>query len=340
MKNNIINYFVPLYLSISLYYGSEFLVLYFTDLVIYILIWIIFWFLLNPKINDILKRSFKFKSNNSSNLQVHFVLSIILICFYIVNYNRFTVSDLYVLSVEERFDRAGSNLPIYLKYFVVLSGTILAGQESYKCRFIGITQLTLNWFLNGFTSRGSLIMLLAMSFGRYKLNVKGKIFYIVIAIFITLLSIDIKEFRGSKTSAYTGIPHYINDGYVSDKNHTFLFFIPSFLKGERIATNIKINEQTIANDSYYYVHLFGDFGTMLLGYGDYWFLYYLYNICILTVILQICIKYTSNLILVLLACMLFGARVSIEVLIIYLYYSFLLPIILIEFITRLKLYGR
>ena len=134
------------------------------------------------------------------------------------------------------------------------------------------------------------------------------------------------------------LPEYLSFGYQNMKWKYFLFFVPGFLKGDWINTNVILSELVAPGGNLFFVITFGDFINHFYGYGYFWFITLIFSLFIYKIFSMIFQSYFKGHFLYWLVLVaLIGGRVGLETFIPFIFGSFVIPIIFHELICRLLL---
>ncbi|MFL2566803.1 MAG: hypothetical protein ACJ0QP_05275 [Schleiferiaceae bacterium] len=174
--------------------------------------------------------------------------------------------NLLITSVMERINKSPM-FPIYLRSLVAFASLYLMYNNKGLVRAVSLIAFIMLYFTSGSTSRGSLLILFG---GILPLLESKRIRSLVLvsSIILGLIYFNyVADLRGAASALAFDKLEWNFYGHQTDPLKALFFFVPGFLKGEWVATNILLSMQVLPLNQYFYVYTFGDFANGYFGYG-------------------------------------------------------------------------
>lgn len=280
------------------------------------------------------------------------IIAISFILYMFLFYDQISLPDFFLGSYAEKIE-VKSGLPNLLHGFIFI-GLMLLGSLSKNGldKVIVSVAIFLLYLSSGSTSRGGLLIYFAPIFLLLRENLFFKLaVYILLPVMaafflkIVMVRIGLDQLNLSdvisaelQTEKSGGLIN-LDDGYQQDRFKLFLFFLPSAIKGDWIATNHYISEALLGlsrDQLTFYVITLGDFSNFYFGYGDFWFIFAAFGLIVsllLTRFLSYMMPEFKGFFFFLF--ILVGSRVGVESLLPILLWGYILPLMLHYALSRM-----
>lgn len=220
------------------------------------------------------------------------------ICYFFVLigfiYLLFNIQDLiipnyFLINFSDRNISTNKSTYLFLlfKSIVYFSALYISQKNNIKLKIITTLIIVFFTFSNFQSSRGSLLLFLfTLYFIWDNYKIIKKFFLIILSIFIffsfyiLLYRLNLKSISTLNLFNDFSLKFYSNLNVQPDKYKLIIFWIPSAIKGNWVASNYYISENILHISKYnpfYYVITVGDYGLYKLSYGTFWFFYSIFG---------------------------------------------------------------
>lgn len=277
--------------------------------------------------------------------------------YFLVNLNKVKFVDFFLVSYSEKVEQTSIFPMMIPSLLLVISFLLIEISQEKIDKILSSLAIAMLYISSGVTSRGGLLLYLVpiyLIWKDYKIT-KILMFLLVPLLFILFINIvafrigsdnfDISDILFAETqSEVTSILDYDSNGFQPSKLNLIFFFLPSFIKGEWIATNHYISEHMLnlgRDNNAFYVITMSDFGNFFFGYGDFWFLYSIYGLFASLFIIKFLVYYLPTFkYYFLLLFLLIGSRAGTESLLPVFLYGSVLPLLIIGFISNFEIFKK
>ena len=260
-------------------------------------------------------------------------VAILFLAMSLIYFDEKHLPNLFIINVFDRLNRSPL-FPIYVRSIVSFAALYLMYSFKGFEKTLGLLAFLTLFLTSGSTSRGSALILISGLFPLLQ-NKKLRTFSIIsVAIIAALYFSFISELRGESSALDYDKLEWNFIGYQPHPFNALFFFVPGFVKGEWLATNVLLSMEVLPLNQYFYIITFGDFANGYYGYGVFFLVFWTFFAIIARLIFRIYQKISINFVPYLLSIYaLIGGRVGLDNLAVLSMNSFLLPLIVFTLVS-------
>ena len=261
------------------------------------------------------------------------VVAILFLAMSLIYFDEKHLPNLFIINVFDRLNRSPL-FPIYVRSIVSFAALFLMYSFKGFEKTLGLLAFLTLFLTSGSTSRGSALILISGLFPLLQ-NKKLRIFLIIlVAIFAGIYFSFIADLRGEASTLDYDKLEWNLMGYQPHPFNALFFFVPGFIKGEWLATNVLLSMEVLPLNQYFYIITFGDFANGFYGYGVFFLVFWAIFAIFAKLIFQFYQEISINFVPYLLTIYaLIGGRVGLDNLAVLSMNSFILPLVVFALVS-------